>query len=490
MPNYSLDEINSRIKSDPEMTRLAQDDPTEFKTRASEIYDEFGYHPDGTPMPTARKAIRAGSRALGISPDIGEAVAATPIPLATTAIGARLGAVGGVKGGLVGASMGSVVGEMANSALGITEPMSKGDVAMAAGAPLLGPGLGRLGPAAIKVGKRIVPGMGAGLNEYAGEQLVGMLKNMRVTSEDVQLFRKQLDKVPDFEIPVPKLKALLEGQSSDTAVLVQRGIKSQKDYEGRLASVLQSNPDIHAGRMNSKNLMDLEHGFNLDKGNFPEELWGKASGTIITEMEDALANPTLSARTKGKISETVGKYKDFIAINNKYRADESITKAMRVDGSILKSVKNDPDMVSFDRNAFKKFINNDPHFTKAFSEQERTAMADAVKDLGYLSKPPSASVDAVNLAKRYGPGGMIGWMLGGPTGAIAGAGVEEGIRSIVSSEAGRKAVKYLATKNRGRVDALEVTQLSGQIAAGMAGGAIPGLTGRAGGGFMPMENQE
>lgn len=83
----------------------------------------------------------------------------------------------------------------------------------------------------------------------------------------------------------------------------------------------------------------------------------------------------------------------------------------------------------------------------------------------------------MNLAKRYGVGGMIGWMTAGPMGAFAGAGVEELIRKAVTSESGRRVVKHLAKKGRGRIEGLELDQMLGKVASGVSAGVVPGVTG-------------
>ena len=82
--DYTPDEIDARIQADPEMQKLAQDDETEFLSRHAEIYKEFGYRPNGTPIPTAQKLVGKASKALGIPEDIGHAVAAVwqPVSLA------------------------------------------------------------------------------------------------------------------------------------------------------------------------------------------------------------------------------------------------------------------------------------------------------------------------------------------------------------------------------------------------------------------------
>ena len=104
-------------------------------------------------------------------------------------------------------------------------------------------------------------------------------------------------------------------------------------------------------------------------------------------------------------------------------------------------------------------------------------MKDAILDLGYISKPPQGGQDAVNLAKRYGAGGMIGWMAGGPMGALAGAGVEEIIRKGITSPKGREIVKYMAKQGRGHINAMELDQMLGKAVGGMSAGLVPGVTG-------------
>lgn len=475
-------QIDKRIQDDPEMQELAQNDETEFLARHEQIYKEFGYHPDGSPIPAAKHNIGKLSRKLGIPEGVGEAVAAAPLAIAGTIAGTVAGSRGGPAGAVVGASGGSILGEAANSLLGITEPMTPVDMGIAGAAPLAGLGVSKAGPAAISMLKRVVPGAGAGMNELAAEQFAKQLGSMRVTKEHVQQARDAISMVPNFKVPIGNLKKLFSEESGSMARQASKGVPGSEPYLKDLNRVIAENPELGPmvkDSMSFKDLMTLEEGFNRIKSDRPGELWAKASGLIIEEMETALKNPKLTQATKDKTAQGLDAFKKFIQTNRKYHADETLVKAFTPDatGGIVKTVAGDTNLVLFDQKAFKKFLNNNETLNKAFSPAEIQSMRESVTDLGYISKPPSGGGDAVNLAKRYGVGGMIGWMTAGPMGAFAGAGVEELIRKAVTTETGRRVVKNLAKKGRGKIDGLELQNVLGRVVSGASAGVVPGVTG-------------
>src|SRR5207245_269518 len=101
-------------------------------------------------------------------------------------------------------------------------------------------------------------------------------------------------------------------------------------------------------------------------------------------------------------------------------------------------------------------------------------------DLGYISSPPSTQANNVlGVARRFGAGGTIGYMAGGFIGAGVGAGVEELMRNAVSTETGRRIVKYLAKEGRGKINAFELKTMLGKAIAG-AGSAVAGASQPAG----------
>jgi hypothetical protein len=431
---------------------------------------------------------------------VAETIAAAPLEMAGTVAGASAGSKGGPAGAMVGASAGSVLGSAANSLLGITDPMTPVDLGIAAASPFGGTAVANAGRGGVKALKRLLPGGGAGMNELAADQFAARLQSMRVTKEHVDQARNMIGLVDDFQVPIGNLQALFKAESGSMAKQASKGIPGSDSYLKDLNRVIAENPELNSlmkGRsMSFKDLMTLEEGFNRIKSDRPGELWAKASGLIINEMESALSNPKVSAATKGKVTQGLDAFKKFIQTNRKYHADETLTKAFTpgASGGVVKYVQGDQNMLLFDQNAFKKFLNNNDQLKKAFSPGEIESMRESVKELGYISKPPSDSSNAVNLAKRYGVGGMAGWLLSGgnPMGALAGAGVEEIIRRGMTSEGGRRMIKYLAKKGRGKIDGLELHTALGKIAAGASAAIVPGVTGRGSEppGMSPFENEQ
>lgn len=489
---YTVDQLNTRIKSDPEMKQLYQDDPTEFKVRATSIYKRFGYNADGSPMPSARKFVRKGARALGMDEDIAEMGAAAVIPTVTTLAGTALGAAAGPIGAVGGAMVGSAFGEEVNSAIGLTEPQTAGDRAIALGAPMLGPLTSRVAkPGATKLFMRGMPGTGAGLNELAAEEFTNAVVKNRVTKDTVDALRKNLDNMPDFTIDVSNLKKLFADESLNIGKQALQGVPSRDTYLKRLDAFIEANPGLQNGKMNSKDLMALEDGFNQIKGEFPGEVWGAASGTIINEMERALAKPGLGQASREKIKDGLVRFKTFIKVNNKYKADEALTKAVQLDGPIIKSVAGDKGLVRFDKKAMNKFFETNADIKKAFSPDEIADMKAAVTDLGYISSPPTNTLGMGNAIQRFGAGGTLGWALGGGTsGALVGVAIEETLRQAMMTRTGRDLTKFLAKKGKGQINILELKSMMGQAVAGATAGAVPGVTGKAGSTLSGFENEE
>lgn len=476
---YTLDEVNARIKSDPEMVALAKEDMTEFKYRAKGIYKEYGFNPDGSPMSKARQFVRQGAKYLGMDSDVAEFGAQAILPTVATGVGAAVGSAAGPIGTAGGAMVGSAFGEELNSAIGLTEPQDASSRAIALGAPLAGPVVGRAAkPLADKIVRRL-PGSGAGLHQLAESEFTEAVTKQRVTKETVDLYRTQLDSIPDFDIPVPNLKALFTDSSLVVGKQAQQGVPGRSTYSDRIDEILIKNPGINNGRMSSKDLLSLEAGFNDIKSDYPGELWGAAAGKIIDDMEVALQNPKLTARSKDAIKAGLTSFRDFIKVNNKHKADESMLKAMQLDGPIIKAVKGSDGLVMFDRDNMRKFLTTNKDIKKAFTPEEIADMQSAVMNIGYLSKPPSNSFAPSNAIQRFGVGGTAGFVLGGGVyGGLAGAAMEETLRQAMMTDRGRRVVKYLAKNGKGKIDMLELDNMMGQMAAGASAGTVPGVTGK------------
>ncbi len=475
MADYTPDQIDERIKADPEMQHLAQNDETEFLARHKQIYREFGFQPNGQPLRTAQKAIKGISKATGIPEGAVQFGASAVLPTVGTIAGMAAGAPGGPVGATIGASGGSILGEAANSLLGITDPMDKTDMAVAAGAPLIGPALSKAGPAAIAVGKRVLPGVGAGLNELAGEVLQKKLQTMRVRKEDVDAARAAMGTVPDFKMHAPNTKAIFNEESAKVAQQALMGVPDSDKYLGALNKVIASSGIGGKDKVNFKDLMTLEEGFNRIKGGKPDEIWAAASGKIIDDIEKAALDPALTPATAAKAQQGLQSFKSFIAINRKHQADETLVNMFTPGKGVLKPSSGNPDLVAFDQKAFKLKLDNDETLKKAFTKDELNSVKDAVANIGYIGKIPNTANTPMGLGSRYGGGGLAGLMVGGPMGALAGAGIEELLRSAISSETGRRVVKSLAKEGRGRISALELQSVLGQVLAGATAGSVAGM---------------
>ena len=480
MPEFTPAQIDRRIQDDPEMQHLAKNDETEFLSRHAQIYKEFGYKSDGSPLRMAQKVIGKVSRATGIPEGAVQFGTSAILPTVGTVAGMAVGASGGPAGLAIGGAGGSVLGEAANSLLGVTEPMEGADFALAAGAPLVGPAAAKAGPVAISALKRVLPGAGAGLNELAGEALASKLGSMRVTKDHVDFTRSMLSSAPDFKLSAPNTKAIFSEETAKIARQALQGIPGADTYLKTLNKVLGNNPEIQQGKVSFKDLMTLEEGFNRIKGGAPDEVWAAASGKIIDDIEAAANDPKITAATAAKARQGLDAFKTFIATNRKHQLDEKLVTMFTPGsgaGRVVKPTTGDPDLVLFDQKSFKNILDNDKDLKRAFSPTEIASIRDSVSELGYISRPPSQSADALNLAKRYGAGGMAGWMVGGPVGAVVGAGIEEVLRKAVTTETGRRAVKYLAKKGRGHIDGLELQTMVGKITAGANAGGVAGVSG-------------
>jgi hypothetical protein len=487
---YTPNQIDSRIKADKEMQALAQNDETEFLARHAQIYREFGYNHDGTPLRTAQKLIGKTARATGIPEGVVQFGTSAVLPTIGAVAGMAVGRAGGPAGAIAGASGGSVLGEAANSLLGITDPMDKTDMVIAAGAPLLGPLASRTGPAAIKAGKRILPGVGAGLNELAGDVLTKKLSSMRVRKEDVEAARAGLSMAADFKMHAPNTKAIFTEESAKVAQQALMGVPDSEAYLKALNKVIKSSGVGGKDKVNFKDLMTLEEGFNRIKGGKPDEIWAAASGKIIDDIEKASLDPALHPNTAAKAAKGLQQFKSFIAINRKHHADETLVNMFTPGKGILKPSSGNPDLIQFDQKAFKLKLQNDATLKKAFTPDELNSVMDSIKDLGYIGKIPNTSNTPMGLGSRYGAGGLAGFAIAGPAGALAGAGVEELLRSAVSSETGRRVVKHLAKEGRGRISALELQSVLGQVLAGATAGSVAGIRSSSPESSVPFANEQ
>ncbi|MCI0564765.1 MAG: hypothetical protein MN733_40380, partial [Nitrososphaera sp.] len=320
MPEFSVEKIDQQILSDPEMKQLAEDDPTEFDSKVAQIYHEFGYRPDGSPLPVAQRASQKLSQTTGISEGLLRAGLSLPIPTATTLFSGAAGTAAGGPGAgtALGMMFGSLAGEEINARLGITDPLTPTDQAIALGAPLLGPAVSRVGRAGKGLLQRF-PGAQAGVQELAGETFEASLKKMRVSKSDVEMFRNVVQHAPNVKIRLPMLDGLLKEEQK--SAYLRKEFPGNEQYIDVLNKFIE---EMSHGPVSMRKILEWERGANLAKVGNPTEVWGKMAGTILDDMDNAVLNPKLTLPTKEKIKQSSEAFKRLVQVTRKYNADEAL----------------------------------------------------------------------------------------------------------------------------------------------------------------------
>lgn len=471
---FTPDQIDERIMFDPEMQKLAIDDPTEFDSQFAQIYRSFGYKPDGTPLGKVQKAFGNVARMTGIPEGVVKGVASAIIPTATTIGGAAAGALAGGVGAPLGAASGAVAGEFANYGLGITEePPTVGDLGLAAGFSLAGPLASRAKSGFASFAKKL-PGAGLTTHPLAAETLKKNVQHMRIDREDVDMLRGLLEHVPDFKAQIPMVRERLQ-QELNTAT---RSLKPDNAYIKELNDLTKRLTD--KPYVSFKELMSTEKDLIASGSEAPQAVWSKLSGVLINDLKEQAMNPKLSASTRDKIKTGVEQFEMYSIFNKRYHANETLDNVLK---RSITQVEGADDMVRFNKQTFIKEMKHNKSLNETFEPTEIKAMEDAINDIGYLAAPPGAGMNKAGGSIHAGVGGALGlagYAMGGYAGMlVAGIGVVELLRMGVSSETGRRVIKHLATEGKGRINPIELNTLLGKAIAGMSAGTVAGVSGMA-----------
>jgi hypothetical protein len=467
MAEFTISQINKRIAADPDMQQLHKDDPTEFDAQVTQMYDSFGYNPEGVAHNKATKVAKSIEDVTGIPRGATKTAAALGVGMLSTAGGAALGSTAGPAGAVGGAMVGSLAGERINSVLGLNEEPTTGSDATALVGPLVPSMLkGTIGIAG-KVA-RSVPGVGAALHQQAGANLDEALTKVRVTPKDVEVFSKLLDTVPDFKIQAPLLKQAVKDE-------LDRASKSQIpnmpyiEKLNKLTAEWTNDPYI-----SFKSLMSTQKDFNDLKEAAPTAIWKKLSGVLINDLDEAAQRGTLSQATRDKVAAGSQAYKNLIKVNRKMHAGTSLDNLVK---TAYTEIDGDPNLVRFNKTAFMKKLNTGAEFDttqvgSTFSSDEVNAIKSAVDEVGYLGWGPSgAAQSAGQYIGRSGAAGAIGFTLGGGSkGAMAGFAAAALLSHALESQPGRNLVKYMAKNGKGKLDMLELKNTLGKVLAGVSGG--------------------
>ena len=226
------------------------------------------------------------------------------------------------------------------------------------------------------------------------------------------------------------------------------------------------------------------------KADGSSEVWGKASGELIGDLEDMAANPSLSAASKAKAQYALDKYRNVIKLTKQYHAGETLDSVMK---NVFQPVNGNPDLKQFNRKEFIKSLSNNKVLQEAYSPEDRQAMLDTVKHIGFLGNVNSLASPAgvAGLVGRSGPFALMGYQAGGQTGMMAGFAAAALVSQGLSTDMGRKVIKYLAKQGRGRVNSLELQSMMGKLQAGISAAGVAGYNAPSeGAGTNAFTNQE
>ncbi len=483
MPERSIKDINDSIMGDESMQALNRDDPTEFESSVHKIYHAHGYDTEGKPLPLAQQVFGKVSRKTGISESSIQGAAATILP--------TIGAIGGASvapiAPMAGASFGGYAGAKANELLGITDPMSTEDSAMAALSPILGPLGSKTTQGLAKTG-RYLPGAQTGLNEAAGETMKQSFQMARVSRKQVDAARAELLQVPPLTIVPTKLRALFDGEMKSAFKEAQA--LDQPELHSYSDAVLKARNAISDTNTKSfKDLMTIESGLLKMKSEGSSEVWTKASGVLIEDLEDMVANPNITDATRKKASFALDKFRNVMKVQKQYHATEALDGVMN---KVFQPVAGNTDLMAFNKKEFLKELKTNKTLTGAYDRADLDNMIDAVESIGYLgnmSKMSSAQ-GAVDFVGRSGPMAAMGYALGGQTGAMVGFGGAALVSTALSSDMGRKVIKYLAKQGRGKINAIELRDTMGKLIAGTSTAVNASLRAPSEGARNAFENQE
>lgn len=491
MPEYTPAQIDARIQADPEMQALAKDDETEFLARHEQMYNTFGYNADGTPMSTAMKGMRKVSEKTGLPHEVVQGIANIPIPLATTIAGAAAGSAGlPGPGTIVGGSMGSVAGEYINYGLGLRDKPGAVDVGVAAAAPMLGPLASRAksGMSNLVQG---MPGSGKHMHNLAAEEIKKKIGHMETTKDMVEFMRQGFQHVPSFKADVPGVRALVDEElSTRTKSLMIKSNQSGKITDPYIQKLNNLRANLSTKKTFSfEELMATERDFIEHGAEDSTGAWKRLSGVLINDLEKQAANPKYTPQTREKILKGVESYKNYVAVNKRYQGGEQLKTFLN------RSVTEvDDGMVRFNKSSFLKELHSGK--LDMFEKSELNAIEDAVKDLGYIGAAPKSLSSGMTHTGSYGAAGLAAYSAAGVKGVVATAAILGTLRLALSTEMGRRVVTSLAKKGHGRIDAMELKNVMGQVTAGASAGIVAGVSGAGtktrADGTMPiaMENQQ
>lgn len=472
MAEFTPDQIDKKIMQDPEMKDLAVNDPTEFDAQHEKIYNSFGYNHDGTEMSRAMKGIHKVADATGIDKDIVQGAANVPIPLALGAGGAALGAFSPAPGGaFVGGAAGTLAGEHINRALGIRDKLGVVDTATAIASPLIPSMVSRAWKGPISNSLQGFPGAGQHMHNLVHEQLKKQLGYMNTSDDMLNFMRQTLNDVKPFRTDIPLTRQYIKDELNASAKSLTVGTNKSGDISDPYIQKLNTVIANMAGKQHFSfdELMATEKSFIAAGADDPNGIWKKLSGSLIKDLDNEAARRA-GTPTGEKIRAGSEAYKNFVAVNSRHQQNGMLDTFLKDSTKQL-----DDGIVRFNKPLFLDRLKSEGF--KNFEPTEIEALKKTVADLGYVGAAPKSLSSAATHVTSFGVSGYAAYSAFGVKGLVTAAVAMSALRGLMGTEAGRKIIQGLAKQGHGRVDGAELASTWGKLQAGMAGGAVAGVSG-------------
>jgi hypothetical protein len=354
--------------------------------------------------------------------------------MAGTAVGGALGgAVAGPPGVPVGAFLGeaagSYLGRRANVALGLEEPGMVGDIAAAAGGPVM-----TLGGKVLKGAARWIPGVGFGAMEegkqrvqQVSKRLIGDLPSadlyQRVAQQNPMVQLNEVGKVAQ-EMLDAQMKLAPQARSAPIVNAAQGWLDMATQPQGI---------DFQTAWLGQKQLRQHIAGV----GGLDEGARKTLDAAIMRDFEQIPGTIASELKRANKAYRTERAVDDLNEIIN-----SAITEASQ--GTGLPRLNAGSMLKKFDA----KVADKNDLFGESFSVAERGDIRDLLKDLARIPLPTYVAGQAYGSGLGILGGGTAFGLGGDPQMAAIGAAVMNGLPIALASPPGRAIVRGLIKSNR------------------------------------------
>ncbi len=415
---------------------------------------------------------------------------------ALPAIGATAGALSPIPGG---AGLGGGLGEMANQALGITEP--SGTAIMMNG---IAPGAGNVAGRGLRNLPRMIPGAGAAINELAAGQaaqipqkvgpertlegimkLVG-LKNPKVDTSVIQ--EALMAKAPELAAnPEMKVSQVLYSIADDLAKNSGGPIRVDSGKLREAASKLLSKEAKMGSATASPEIRALAEEFDgLTKGGTGvpfdvlharlQRLNGQVGGA---KGEDLGAYKLLIGAIEDDIEYTVKTAADGLPAAQAFRTAQAAWKKEKGEEAVRDLVtratttRESDELVKFNRGTITKALDNDKRLQKLLGPEVVKFIKEDLSNIGIITGLPPGPGQHFGSGRNIigaSAGALYGAYGGGPSGAMQlGAAVPvamELISKVAMTSTGRTMIKAFVKAGQGKLTPAAMSILAAYVEGG------------------------